>query len=138
MTSKKDMPRIIVGGFLGLLPAGGVVWDYVQYPVGLSNLGCDVYYIEDTGLWPIYHKDKNNKSNSSGNPSLYLASAMEAFGMENRWAYLDVASGYCYGLSERKVKELCRSTDIFINISFNAPLIYKNKNKSQAFFSYFL
>jgi len=48
--------RIIVGGFIGLLPAGGVTWDYVQYPLGLSLLGHDVFYIEDTRLYPIYQK----------------------------------------------------------------------------------
>ena len=31
--------RLIVGGFIGLLPAGGVTWDYVQYPVGFKSLG---------------------------------------------------------------------------------------------------
>ncbi|MGI8757162.1 MAG: hypothetical protein ACR2MB_15175, partial [Acidimicrobiales bacterium] len=46
--------RILVGGFLGLLPAGGVAWDYVQYLVGLAALGHDVHYVEDTRLWPIY------------------------------------------------------------------------------------
>ena len=28
--------RIVVGGYLGLLPAGGVAWDYVQYPLGFA------------------------------------------------------------------------------------------------------
>ena len=40
--------RIIVGGFIGVMPAGGITWDYVQYPVGFKALGHDVYYIEDT------------------------------------------------------------------------------------------
>jgi hypothetical protein len=53
---KKDV-RIIVGGFLGLLQAGGVTWDYLQYPLGFAGLGCDVYYIEDTGLWPVYQAE---------------------------------------------------------------------------------
>ena len=44
----KDRPRIIVGGFVGLLDAGGVTWDYIQYPLGFAALGCDVYYFEDT------------------------------------------------------------------------------------------
>src|SRR5436305_1754814 len=41
--------RMIVGGFLGLLPAGGVAWDYVQYPAGLAALGDDAYYVENIG-----------------------------------------------------------------------------------------
>lgn len=29
--------RIVVGGYIGLLPAGGITWDYVQYPVGFAG-----------------------------------------------------------------------------------------------------
>ena len=32
---------------------GGVVWDYLQYALGLERLGFEVYYIEDAGL-PTY------------------------------------------------------------------------------------
>jgi hypothetical protein len=46
--------RIVVGGFIGLFPTGGATLDYIQYPLGLHLLGHDVYYIEDTNLYPIY------------------------------------------------------------------------------------
>src|SRR3954451_9829141 len=98
--------RIIVGGFLGLLPAGGVAWDYVQYPAGFAALGHDVYYVEDTRLWPLYvHGD------DAGDASplvRHLAGVMEDFGLADRWAYRDEASGRCFGLSEARVRELCR------------------------------
>ena len=34
--------KIVVTGFIGLLPTGGVTWDYIQYPLGFRELGCDV------------------------------------------------------------------------------------------------
>ena len=49
-----DRLRIIVTGLVGLYPVGGVAWDYLQYVIGLSRLGHDVYYHEDTWSWP-YH-----------------------------------------------------------------------------------
>jgi len=49
--------RIVVGGYLGLAPAGGLAWDYLHYPLGFAALGHDVFYVEDTRLWPVYQAD---------------------------------------------------------------------------------
>lgn len=112
--SKKLRP--IVGGFLGLLPAGGVTWDYLQYPLGFAEMGCDVYYIEDTRLWPVYQPDGADPSDCSATLS-HLSKVMDAFGMSHRWAYRDEASGKCFGLSASRVQELCRTADVFVNVS---------------------
>ncbi len=108
--------RIIVGGFLGLLPAGGVTWDYVQYPVGLAELGHDVFYIEDTRLFPIYQKARSGWNDCTSSVK-YLAKTMEYFGLADRWAYRDEASGKCFGLSELQVLEIAKTADVFLNIS---------------------
>lgn len=108
--------RIIVGGFLGLLPAGGVTWDYAQYPVGFAELGHDVFYVEDTRLYPIYQKAGSDWNDASSCVK-HLQLVMEFFGMKGRWAYRDEASGKCFGLSEEKVEEIARTADVFVNIS---------------------
>ena len=113
--------RIIVGGFLGLLPAGGLTWDYAQYPVGFAELGHDVFYIEDTRLYPFYKKEGSHWSDSSLSVE-YLQTAMEFFGMSGRWAYRDEASGKCFGMSEQKVKEIARTADVLVNISCSTVL----------------
>lgn len=113
--------RIIVGGFLGLLPAGGVTWDYVQYPVGFAALGHDVYYIEDTRLWPIYQLGNDGGMSCAPNVA-HLAAVMDAFGLGGRWAYRDEASGTCFGLSEARVRAICRDADIFVNLSCSTYL----------------
>jgi hypothetical protein len=108
--------RIVVGGFLGLLPAGGITWDYAQYPVGFAGLGHDVFYIEDTRLWPVYQRDNDGGFSCAANVA-HLASVMKFFGLGNRWAYRDEASGECFGLSEAAVQEVCSTADVFVNIS---------------------
>jgi hypothetical protein len=108
--------RIIVGGFLGLLPAGGIAWDYAQYPVGFAELGHDVFYIEDTRLYPFYKKE-GGAWNDSSLCVAHLQKVMEFFGMSGRWAYLDEASGKCFGLSEERVFEVTEAADVFVNIS---------------------
>ena len=108
--------RIVVGGYLGLLPAAGVTWDYVQYPAGFAALGHDVFYVEDTRLWPIYQPEGSDWGDCSAMVS-HLASVMEAFGLADRWAYRDEASGRCFGLSEERLRDVCRSADVFVNVS---------------------
>src|SRR5687768_10672654 len=108
--------KIIVGGFVGLFPTGGATWDYIQYPLGLKLLGHDVYYIEDTMQYPVFQKEKSAWSDASHCVE-YLGKAMEGFGLAGKWAYRDVASGKTFGLTELEVRNVCRTADIFINIS---------------------
>ena len=108
--------KIIVGGYIGLYPTGGATWDYIQYPLGLKLLGHEVYYIEDTGQYPIFQKEKDAWDDASGCVQ-YLKETMEYFGLKDNWCYRDVASGKCFGMSLEKVLRICKTADVFINIS---------------------
>ena len=110
-------PRIVVTGFVGLFPFGGVIWDYVQYVAGFAKLGCDVAYLEDTGAWPVYQ----NEADASYNVA-HVAAALEHFGFADRWAYRDAITGECFGMPETALKAFCRSADIFLNLSCSATL----------------
>jgi hypothetical protein len=112
--------RIVIGGYLGLLPGGGITWDYLQYPLGFAELGHDVYYIEDTGQWPVFQKNGDG-SDCTANVR-HLASVMGAFGFQGRWAYRDAPTDQWFGLSAARVEELCRSADVFLNISYSTVL----------------
>lgn len=106
--------RIVVGGFLGLLPAGGVTWDYLQYLLCFAELGCDVFYVEDTRLWPVFQEGPEGDCRRNVE---HLSAVMQDFGLGERWAYRDEASGECFGLSLRQVRDVCRTADLFVNIS---------------------
>lgn len=108
--------RIIVSGFIGLYPAGGVAWDYIQYPLGLLALGHDVYYIEDTSQYPVFHQ-KDESWDDATSTIKYLEQTMQFFGLQERWAYIEAGSGRCHGLSISRFKEVCATADIFINVS---------------------
>jgi hypothetical protein len=47
----------------------------------------------------------------------HLQKVMEYFGLKDKWAYRDEASGKCFGLSEMNIKKICGAADIFVNIS---------------------
>jgi hypothetical protein len=112
----RERLRIVVGGYIGLLPAAGVTWDYAQYPAGFAALGHDVFYIEDTRLWPIYQREGSDWGDCSAAVS-HLAAVMKAFGLKDRWAYRDEASGRCFGISADHLREVCRTADLFVNVS---------------------
>jgi hypothetical protein len=42
---------------------------------------------------------------------------MEGFGFKDRWAYRDEASGQSFGLSEVRIREVCSTADVFVNLS---------------------
>lgn len=108
--------RIIVGCHLGLVPAGGLTWDYVQYPAGFADLGHDVYYVEDTRMWPIYQPEGSDWGDASASVT-YLKNVMDDFDLSERWAYRDEASGQTFGMSAEQVEEICRTADLFVNVS---------------------
>jgi hypothetical protein len=111
-----DKLRIIVGGYIGSYCTSGVTLDYIQYPLGLYLLGHDVYYIEDTFGYACSY-DPNYAWDDPTPVANYLERTMKSFGLQDRWAYRDEFSKQCLGMSLKKVKEICASADVFINIS---------------------
>lgn len=113
---EKKKLKIVVGGFIGLFPTGGATWDYIQYPLGLKMMGHDVYYIEDTMLYPVYQTKGESWDDCSFGVE-YLREAMKKVGLENNWAYRDVSTGKLFGMSESAFKNVCETADVFINVS---------------------
>lgn len=116
-----DKLRIIVGGYIGLYPTGGATWDYIQYVLGLRDLGHDVYYLEDTAQYPVYQAQGDDWNDASGCIE-YLRGVMDHFAIPNRWVYRDVVTNKLYGMSERAWHDVVASTDILINISCSTYL----------------
>ncbi|MEB2778195.1 hypothetical protein SYJ56_22990 [Algoriphagus sp. D3-2-R+10] len=104
---------VVVGGFLGLLPIGGVVWDYIQYVIGFQWMGYDVYYLEDTKIYPVFGRVWNDSTDTVNR----LREIMKYFGLEDRYIYRDELTQQFFGRSKREYLEICKAADIFINIS---------------------
>lgn len=114
--------RIIVTGLIAQHPLlGGVTWDYLQYVLGLSRLGHDVYYLEDSGQWP-YSLD----GGASGNDWVAsdcadnvdnLAKVLSRFGLGSKWAYRFPTRSQWLGLSDRERMAVIKSADLLINVS---------------------
>ncbi|MCP9931006.1 hypothetical protein KBY82_09435 [Cyanobium sp. AMD-g] len=108
--------RIIVTGLIAQYPLGGVAWDYLQYLLGLSSLGHEVYYFEDTGQWP-YNPHEGGVSAGCEYNVQYLSGIMDSFGFSDRWAYKFTWEAQWFGLSEVKRQEIVGTADVLINVS---------------------
>lgn len=109
--------RIVVTGLAATYPFGGVFWDYLQYPLGFHRLGHDVLYLEDTGRW-VYDPNVHTFTEDGRSNAESLAKVIGQLEPElsERWFVRD-AAGQTYGQSPEKVKEFCRSADLFIHVS---------------------
>lgn len=114
--------RIIVTGLIGQHPKlGGVTWDYLQYLLGLAQLGHDVYYFEDSGQWPYNLEGPPGSDDCiAWDPSenvCHLRDTFSRIGLQGHWAYHFPIDQEWFGLSDRKRKEIMASADLLINVS---------------------
>ncbi len=109
--------RVVVTGLVATYPVGGVAWDYLQYVQGFHALGCDVYYLEDTGQW-VYDPVAQTFTADATDGVRYLARALVGLDpkLGGRFA-VRAADGSFHGLDERAVARLCAGTDLFLNLS---------------------
>ena len=109
--------RVVVTGLVGTYPVGGVAWDYLQYVIGFRGLGCDVYYLEDTGQW-LYDPAAQTFTDDATRSARFLAEAFAMLdpGMASRWS-LRGPDGVYHGLDERAVEHACAGADLFLNLS---------------------
>src|SRR4029077_8888285 len=98
--------RVIVTGLVATYPVGGVAWDYLQYVLGFRALGCDVWYLEDTGQW-VYDPVAQDFTADLRRNAAYLADALAflAPSLARRWAVRDPMGAY-HGLDRATVERL--------------------------------
>ena len=107
------MTTVGVMGIAGQLPLAGVALHYLQYCLGLRDLGVEAFYLEDNLAWP-YDPWENEPDREAAYTVPWLAELFEAFDVP--WAYRDPRGRY-HGSSERTVHSRCRSADLLLNIS---------------------
>lgn len=108
--------RIVVTGLVGQYAFGGVAWDYLQYVEGFRQLGHDVYYLEDTEMWP-YDPIQNTVSADCTYNVTYLRGVMEKLGLADRWIYRSAPDQSYHGQTEGAAKEICATADLYLNVS---------------------
>ena len=121
--------RLIIMGILGRTPLAGVSWQVLHFLEGFRRLGCDIYYIEDTGGWaynPLQKTHGNESENTHASNCQYavnhVAKLMSSFGLQDRWAYRSRVDGRVFGLSETELSRLFDSADALVNLTGSTQL----------------
>ncbi|HLK11949.1 MAG TPA: glycosyltransferase family 1 protein [Candidatus Binatia bacterium] len=109
--------RVVVTGLVATYPVGGVAWDYLQYALGFHALGCDVFYLEDTGRW-VYDPAAQTFTSDVSRGARYLADALGALAppLGRAWA-VRAADGRHHGADAAAVERRCAEADLFLNVS---------------------
>jgi len=107
--------RIVVLHLAGRYPLGGIGWQAIHYVLGLTRLGHDVYYVEDSGAHPYDPRVKSVVANASYSVA-FLADVMGRFGLADHWVYVDALTGAHHGLSRERLADLYRDADALFNV----------------------
>ncbi len=109
-------PRIVLFGMMTKMPVAGVVWQTVQYLVGLRRLGYDVWYVEAHARTPSMFME-TERCDGAGRAAAFIHRVMERFGLKDRWAYHALHDdGRLYGASETQLHDLFREAALLINL----------------------
>lgn len=117
MKSPGQKLRIIVGGLVGQYPLGGVAYDYFHYLLGLHELGHDVYYHEDTWVWPLdpalEYPVEEPTHTVNFIRDFFLRHAPE---LAEKWCYVLLHDKH-YGMTKEAFDEVARTADVYLNVS---------------------
>lgn len=104
-------------------PIGGLIWHHLQYVLGLAKLGHEIYFLEDSDDYPgCYNPQDNSLSTDPSFGLEFVNRTFERFGLEDRWSYFDAHTDRWFGLSADRVRDICASTDVLLNLSAVNPL----------------
>jgi hypothetical protein len=111
------MARIVISGYMIRHPMAGLHLADFHYLLGLSRLGHEIIYIEDSG-WPESCYNTIEQTYSS-DPEFGLNSVRKlfsAFNVDFPIYYVDVENEKTYGADLSVIEDILRSCDIWINV----------------------
>ncbi|MDQ3953105.1 MAG: hypothetical protein M3279_09115 [Actinomycetota bacterium] len=116
--------RVVLLGYIVRGPLGGLAWHHLQYALGLSRLGADVLFVEDStdSPWCCYDPSRHV---TDADPTFGLAFADRAFaalGLRERWAYYDAHRSCWLGPRADDAAATCASADVVLNLGGVNPL----------------
>lgn len=110
-------------GYMIRGPIGGMAWHHLQYVLGLSKLGYDVWFLEDSDDYEsCYDPDTHQMGVDPSYGLRFVDRVFRMLGIGDRWAYHDAHTSTWHGPAAPRALELCRSADLLLNLSAVNPL----------------
>ena len=115
--------RIIVLGYIVRGPIGGLAWHHLQYVLGLSALGHEVCFVEDSDEYAsCYDPVQNLMSEDPGYGLEFAAHTFNRAGVGDKWVYYDAHTSRWRGPRAGDIGKICKSADVVLNVSGVNPL----------------
>ena len=116
--------KILVLGYIVRGPIAGMTWHHIQYVLGLSALGHDVSYYEDSGDSPYccYNPITDVNDSSPDYGLTYLKNLFIRLNLNITWAYFDFHSKKLYRNNKSEDFNKNNKYDLLINLSLSNPL----------------
>jgi len=115
--------KIVVGGYAVSFPLGGQVWMFMHIMKGLTQLGHEVIFVEDTAEWALpFDPVRGYHCADSSHGRKIIEDAFESLGLGGRWAYNSIFEGKLFGMERETLDSFCESADLFLNVSGVIPL----------------
>lgn len=111
-------PRVIVAGYLVRFPLGGYVWQTLHYLIGLSRVGAEVTFYEDSAYYPQAFDPGARTTGIDYDAGIRRASdVFTRFGLADRWVFWDAARDEYHGLSRTQTSEHFARADVWLNVA---------------------
>jgi hypothetical protein len=115
--------RIVVLGYIVRGPLGGMVWSNLQYLAGLSRLGHDVYFVEDSDDFASCYDPVRDVMDTDPTYGLAFAShAFLRFGLAERWAYWDAHTQRWLGPCADRIGGIFATAELLLDLCGVNPL----------------
>lgn len=115
--------RLIVLSYVIRGPLGGRTWSKLHYLMGLSRLGHEVYYVEDSDDYPSCYDPARDIVDRDATYGLRFAEhVFHSIGMGRRWAYYDAHQTRWQGPCADRILDICDTADGVINLCGINPL----------------
>lgn len=115
--------HIVVAGFAMGFPLGGQVWMMLHYLLGLTRLGHEVTFLEDTSNWAYPFDPVLGYPTTDSTRSRALVEGLFArHGLAGRVAYVSEIEGKLFGLDRDELDRRLAKADFFLNISGVLPI----------------
>ena len=114
-------PLIVVLGMMTGMPVGGVVWQTVQYLLGLRALGFEVCYVENHGTYPGMMITADDLDGSDA-AAAFIASTLDRFDLGSCWSYRPWhGAERHYGHSPAELRQLFGRAAAVLNLHGATP-----------------
>lgn len=110
------MARVVLEGYIGRYPLGGMASWVLQYLLGFKSLGHEIYFVERCTMeQECYDPRLRIMTDDCSSGVEFLEELLRRFEVDG-WCFVDY-EGKTYGLTREEIRDVMRTTDLFLDVS---------------------